>query len=355
MIRLRPWVWLQLVIGWLPVWVLYTLLVSPVNEIHAGSSLRSAPLTAFIAVAIAAALGILVQRFTERNPWPYPFRPGFIALHFGAAVLYSALWVTLKAGAEVLLHPDRDLMAVFHFLLLPNLVLGIWLYVMVAGVTYAARATERASQAEAIAARSQLAALRGQLNPHFLFNALHTVVQLIPRDPKEASRAAEGIANLLRTTVEEDRDLIPLAEERSFVERYLELERVRFGDRLRVRINTTPQTEHVLVPSFALQTLVENAVRHGAGPQLEPTEITIEASLSGGLLTLTVTDTGKGAPAPGPLVGKATGTGLQRLRERLEVLYGSGARLTLTGGATGFTAALSIPETPADEATWGVL
>src|SRR4026208_1160253 len=100
---------------------------------------------------------------------------------------------------------------------------------MVSGVVYASEATERASKAEAIAARSQLAALRAQLNPHFLFNALHTVVQLMPVDPKGASRAAEQLAGLLRVTLEQDRDLVLLAEEWSFVEKYLELESLRFG------------------------------------------------------------------------------------------------------------------------------
>lgn len=348
----RPWVWLQLIIGWLPVWAMYSLLVSPANPIHSNAPLGGAVIRGLIAVSIAAALGLLVQRFTDRLPWPHPFRAGFVAIHLLAAALYSIAWHGLKGGIEFLIH--RDAGAAFHFLLLPSFVLGVWLYVMVAGVSYAARATERAARAEAIAARSQLAALRGQLNPHFLFNALHTVVQLIPRQPKEAAQAAERIAGLLRTAIEEDRDLISLAEERSFVERYLELERIRFGDRLRVTIRTNPETEHVLVPSFALQTLVENAVRHGAAPNLEPTEIVIEARLSGGLLSLTVSDTGSGAR--GDPVAKGGGTGLSRLRERLEVLYGSEARLTVSSGAAGgFAASLTLPEAPADEATWGVL
>ncbi len=338
----RTWVWLQLILGWLPVWALYTLMVSPANPIHGATPAGHAVLSGFIAVGIAALLGLVVQRFTERVPWPHSFRPGFLAVHLGAAAVYSALWVTLKFGAELLIHPQSAMS--FHFLLLPNLVLGIWLYVMVAGISYAAQASQRAALAEASAARSQLAALRGQLNPHFLFNALHTVVHLIPKDPGGAARAAEQIAGLLRTTLEEDRDMVTLDEERAFVERYLELERIRFGDRLRVSIRTSEDAGAALLPSYALQTLVENAVRHGAAPRIEPTEIVVEGRVDGGTLTLTVRDTGEGIALSS--TSTKGGTGLQRLRERLAALYGRDARLTLEEGATGgCTASLWIPQT----------
>lgn len=335
----RTWVWLQLLLGWLPVWALYTLMVSPANPMHGETPAGQAVLSGFIAVVIAAMLGLVVQRLIERIPWTYPLRPGFLGVHLAAAAVYSVCWVLLKNGAEFLIHPHS--INSFHFLLIPNLILGVWLYVMVAGISYAMKASQRAALAEASAARSQLAALRGQLNPHFLFNALHTVVHLIPRDPRGAARAAEQIAGLLRTTLDGDRDIVTLAEEREFVERYLELERIRFGDRLRVSLRTSGDAGAALLPSFALQTLVENAVRHGAAPRIEPTDIAIEGKLQGAMLLLSVHDTGGGI-APGVATG---GTGLQRLRERLTALYGGTARLELdTGAAGGFTALLTIPQ-----------
>ena len=336
----KSWVWLQLIIGWLPVWALYTLLVSPANPMHGRTPVPYAMHAGLIAVGIAAMLGFAVYRLTRRIPWPRPFRARFIGLHLLAASVYSLACLGLRGAVELLLHLQS--VAAFQFFLLPSFVLGIWLYVMVAGVSYATQATERAALAEASAARSQLTALRGQLNPHFLFNALHTVVQLIPRNPGQAAHAAEQIAGLLRTTLEEDRDIVTLAEERAFVERYLDLERTRFGDRLRVSIATSPEADAARLPSFSLQTLVENAVRHGAAPRVEPTDIAVDGRITEGALVLTVRDSGVGLPAQPSANG---GSGLERLRERLTALYAGRAKLALANGTGGgCTATLIVPQ-----------
>jgi LytS/YehU family sensor histidine kinase len=258
------------------------------------------------------------------------------------APLFAGSWVLLTSLLESLIWGRFVILAPAG--IVPYLTLGVWLYVMVAGVAYATRAAERAARAETAAARAQLAALRGQLNPHFLFNALHTVVHLIPREPERAQQAAEQVAGLLRTVTEEDRDLVSLDRELEFVERYLALERLRFADRLRVQIDVAEPVRDLLVPSFALQTLVENAIRHGVAPKIEPTDVEITGRLSDGTLVLTVLDTGAGRRAGGP--AGDNGTGLSRLRERLGVLYGDRARLDIeepTGG--GFAASLIIPVT----------
>jgi signal transduction histidine kinase len=334
----RAWVWLHLLIGWLPVWALFTTLIVTA---HPDTHFAGASLIALRMMVAAAALGFLVQRLTERLPWPHPFRVRFLALHAVAGGLYAVAWLLLNSAIESLLR--GQVIIIVGYGIGPFLVLGVWLYVMVAGVSYATQAAERTARAEANAARSRLAALRAQLHPHFLFNALHTVVQLIPREPRRAAQAAEELAGLLRTTIEEDRDLVSLAEERAFVERYLAIERLRFGERLRVRTDIPSDTEDVLVPAFALQTLVENAVRHGAAPQIEPTEITVTARVVAGVLTLTVHDTGAGATPDA--VAHSAGTGLRRLRDRLASLYDSRARLDAAAGpGGGFSATLVVPK-----------
>jgi signal transduction histidine kinase len=344
MTRVRTWVWPQLIIGWLPIWALYTTLIAtshPDNGIH-----RSA-FGALASILVAALLGLLVQRLTERLLWPRPLTARFIAIHLVGAAAYASARMFLSQLVQSHLHPGAGLVG--RYPVAGYLVLGVWLYVMVAGVAYAAQATERAAKAEAAAARAQLAALRSQLQPHFLFNALHTVVQLIPREPKRAAQAAEQLAGLLRTTVEEDRDLVTVAEELAFIERYLDLERIRFGDRLEVEVAVSDAAAAAVIPSFALVTLVENSVRHGAAPRIEPTLVRIDGRVEGATLVLVVEDGGVGARAEDLAAGK--GTGLRRLRERLTGLYGGRATLSFgprVGG--GLVATLRVPASaPGDD------
>lgn len=338
----RP-VWLQLLIAWIPVWALFiTLVLTAHPKIHA----LEASHIAFRSILAASALGLLVLRFTERFLWPHPFRLSFLAIHVLAAAAYSLGFLLLNSLIESIM--SGRLVIVVGIGIGPTFVVGVWLYVMVAGVSYAVRASERAALAEASAARSQLASLRSQLNPHFLFNALHTVVQLIPREPRRAAQAAEQLATLLRSTLEQDRDIVSVAEEWAFVERYLDLERIRFGERLRVHVDLSESARLALIPSFAVQTLVENAVRHGAAPRVEPTDVTILGRMTEHTLTLTVRDTGNGSNGDGGSNGESRGTGLERLRERLSALYGRGARLDLDRTPTGFTASLTIPQTAGD-------
>lgn len=289
----------------------------------------------------AAVVAFLVYLFARRVPWPRPFRLRFALTNLAAALASGLLWFGFSVVFETLFidHPLEIRVAErwgeFIFL-------GFFLYVVVAGITYSVEATARAARAEAVATRTQLAALRAQLHPHFLFNALHTVVQLIPIDPARAAEAAELVASLLRTALEEERDEVTLDDEWAFVSRYLEVEHIRFGDRLRVRAEVDPDLLDERVPSFALQTLVENAVRHGAAHRVAPTEIVVTAAGTASDLTLSVRNTGDRLP-PGPLKNGA-GTGLTRLRERLAFLYGSAARLTC--GAVedgGFEAVVVVP------------
>lgn len=331
----RRWVWLQLIIGWFPVWALYTTLILTAH----GTSFAHAGFAGLRAIGAAAVLGLAVHRLARRLPWRQPVRLGFVAIHIGAAAVFAISWMFLTSLMESGIR-GRHVIVASPYGIIPFLTLGVWLYVMVAGVAYANQGTERAIRAEAIAARSQLEALRSQLNPHFLFNALHTVVQLIPQDPDRAAHAAEQLAALLRTTLEQDRDLVSLAEEWEFAQRYLEIESLRFGERLRVRSELTDDSRNALLPSFALQTLVENAVRHGAAPRVEPTDISIIARVDNDRLTISVADTGNGSNGD-----RSNGTGLQRLRDRLSVLYSGRATLDVSsppGG--GYTASLSIPQ-----------
>ncbi|HSS27092.1 MAG TPA: histidine kinase [Usitatibacter sp.] len=331
----RTWLWVQVAAAWLPVWALFTILMMDVHELP----LRVASVGALQLIVAAAILAYPVHLFARRHPWPHPFRPGFMLRHALGAALYSVGWIAVVSVIRSL--------TVGHFAIAAGpgltafLVTGVWLYLIVAGVIYANEAARRAGELEAHAARAQLAALRSQLHPHFLFNALHTVVQLIPVDPRGAANAAEQLGAALRTTVDEERDLVTLAEEWAFVERYLAIESIRFGDRLVVRPRIADEALAAELPSFALQTLVENAVLHGAQENEAPTLVTIEARVEGATLWVIVSDDGPGGTGEG-------GTGLRRLRDRLRALYGDRAVLACGARAPrGFEASLKVPQEPA--------
>jgi len=335
-----PWVWSQLLVGWLPVWALFTLLLASVHHMSMGS----AALIGLRLTAGAAVLGLGVHRFTGWLPWPRAFSLRFVLLHLAAAAVFSAGWLAFNSIVESLMR-GRAVLAPGPGVL-PFFVTGVWFYAMIAAMAYAHRAAVRESETAAAHARSQLAALRQQLHPHLLFNALHTVVQLIPVDPRAAERAAELLAGVLRTTFEEQRDLVTLDEEWRFVQRCLAIESLRFGERLRVKSAIDDAALGCLLPSFALQTLVENAVRHGAAPAIDPTEVTVRARRDGGTLVVEVQDDGAGADLSRADTARG-GSGLARLRERLHWLYAGSARLDCTsrpGG--GFTARLVLPIDP---------
>jgi LytS/YehU family sensor histidine kinase len=291
---------------------------------------------------MACAIWWLVRRV----PWPRPFRVSFALMHVATWFVLALTWcVATNLMITVAGVGDSDAL-LYH--LDEHLLLGAFIYVFVAGPTYAATASARAAQAEAtvaraeaVAASTQLAALRAQIHPHFLFNALHTVVQLIPVEPAKAAEAAEMVAGLLRTSIGEQRDEVSLGDEWRFVSRYLAVEQIRFEERLQVRSEIPPALLDERVPSFALQTLVENAVQHGATPRVAPTEIVVSAARGPSAMTLAVRNTGDANPSTN---GAGSGTGLARLRERLAVLYGEAATLTtrpLVEG--GYEAVLVVP------------
>ena len=296
-------------------------------------------------VTAGALAAFLLYRFVRRTPWPRPFRYRFVLLHAVVAVAFGVCWTLLTIAIESLFTGNpMQTRTVWRLVELPTELpsISLLLYAVVVGIGYSVEGRARTARLETDAMRAQLAALRAQLHPHFLFNALNAVVQLMRLDPARAEEAAESIASLLRTTLEEERDEVTLDDEWSFVSRYLEVERIRFGDRLRVSADVDRHFLAERVPPFALQTLVENAVRHGAAHRVEPTEIVVTAARTPSQLSLSVRNM-VGAEPLGT-VSNGTGTGLLRLRERLKLLYGDAARLTCGAQEDGsFEAVLVVP------------
>jgi LytS/YehU family sensor histidine kinase len=296
---------------------------------------------------VGCAVAVVVFRLVPRVPWPRTLGWRFVAFHVVAAPVATALWFFVALGLEPLVGAQSGVDFATRFK--ERMVIGSFFYVLIAGLSYSAHGARRAAQAEAIAAQTQLAALRSQLQPHFLFNALHTIVQLIHIEPRRAAEAAEIVADLLRRTLEEQRDEVPLRDEWRFVSQYLTVEQIRFGDRLVVKTDLPPDLESERVPSFALQTLVENAVQHGAAPRVAPTEIAITGTRSDSELVISVRNSGDSDAMQAN--GNGTGTGLTRLRERLSALYGDSATLISQPVSTGgYEAVLTVPRKRPDGA-----
>lgn len=207
------------------------------------------------------------------------------------------------------------------------------------------RARERqAAELEALLARAQLHALAGQLRPHFLFNALHGVSTLMHRDVDAADEMLSELSALLRSTLERDGvHEVPLHEEMATVRHYVQIMRVRFGDRLTVAEEIDPSARDALVPPLMLQPLVENAVEHGIARDRGAGHIWIRARANGDGCTITVADDGPGLLG-GSDAAVREGVGLSNTRRRLRQLYGDAATLTLqTVGGRGTDVTLRLP------------
>ena len=179
---------------------------------------------------------------------------------------------------------------------------------------------------------ARLDALQRQINPHFLFNTLNSIASLVRSKPELAREMTVKLANILRALLKEHDSYVPLRDELSFTDDYLDIEVVRFGtDKLRVEKDIDPRTLSILVPSILLQPLIENSIKHGLEPRIHGGTVTLRSRLMGDRVSIEVADDGVGIVS-GPnssLQRNGAGIGMKNVRERLEVLYGSQARFTV--------------------------
>ena len=229
--------------------------------------------------------------------------------------------------------------APFPLTLRGNSALAIYLIVMTAShaLAYYRRARDRDRQALVLTAglnQARLDALRLQLQPHFLFNTLNAISTLVHRDAAAADELIADLSDLLRASLENQDHEVPLAREIELLDRYLAIEQTRLGDRLRIVRDIDPAAAAALVPTFLLQPIAENAIRHGLEPRAAPGTLTVSARRVGDELHLAVTDDGVGlGPAAAPTARR--GIGLANSEERLRTLHAGRARLTLLSPPAG--------------------
>lgn len=311
--------------------------------------------------ALTPLIGWLASRFPLVPPTARA-----IAVHAFAALAISPIHSAWWAMLLVVVRPydamgTREFAVAFRGVALSGLAEQLLMYGGVLTAHHAAlyyrkyRERERlAARLEASLAEARLHALELQLQPHFLFNTLNAAVALARAGDADATaRVLVLLGDLLRQLLRRDAPHeVPLREELALLDTYLEIQRVRFGDRLRVGWDVDDAVRDALVPQLVLQPLVENALQHGIAPRSRAGRLDIIAARSGDQLRLAVRDDGPGI-APGFSLAAATGLGLRNTRERLRRLYGERGELALATTGDRTTAAIELPLHTAPEAAGG--
>jgi two-component system, LytTR family, sensor kinase len=230
----------------------------------------------------------------------------------------------------------------------------LWTFCLALALLWAARASRasdvnaaRAAEAEASAAKAHSAALRLQLNPHFLFNTMNSISSLVALDRKdEAEDMIERLCDFLRASLNADpMEDVPLSQEIDAIDAYLSIEATRFGDRLHIDIDIAPEVAEVPVPNFILQPLVENAIKHGVSAVKGQATLTIAAARDGDDLVLTVLNEAAEPDGASSVSTSGTGIGLSNSRQRLANRYGDRAGLHTQPTAKGYHAQVRLPLT----------
>jgi signal transduction histidine kinase len=332
-------------------WAVYGIIVSfadQLDRLAAGNfdtGRYALTLASMLPSAMLLALAWPLSGHVERRG----YRPAkVIAIHIGAAFVYAFL---SQGVFWIWFNPNRALSWYFWPLLYQAMT-----YLLGAGVFHLIRAGEAAhrqalamKEAQNLVIASELSALRNKLNPHFLFNTLHSIIALTQRNPAAAETALFQFSDMLRYVLDTERsgsDRVTLNEELDFVRDYLELEQLRLGERLHVEWDLDEDAGDHLLPALSLQPLVENSIKHAFNPHSRPgiLHIGTRRDAATGALTMMVRDTGPGAdPA---LINSSSGLGLRTIERRLQLDYGSRATMRVKSApGAGFSVSVTIPAT----------
>jgi signal transduction histidine kinase len=312
-------------------------------------------------------IALLIVQFDRRLPFSDLQIGRRLLAHIPGSLVLTSLCLYVEAGLKALLGLGPVQAVADPGVLLQSVDTGMFLWVwiiywMILGAWLAKRYQERLrwselqrERTERLSTQAQLRSLRLQIDPHFLFNALNAISSEVEADPVSARNMIEHLGNLLRLTLDtNDRQLVPLFEELSFLDHYLAIQRIRFGDRLRFEQVIDEDVRHVLVPSMTIQPLVENSIRHGLSQRARGGLVRVAATRSDEQhIRITVEDDGVGLPADWS-PGKSLGLGLSITAQRLAALYprqdGVFDVRRRTGGGT--EVELRLPIHPEEGTSW---
>jgi two-component system, LytTR family, sensor histidine kinase AlgZ len=336
--------------AWVPVEVLLALLLARHGTLGlVAAAVIGAPL------AIVYAFICLSAFYVCRSEPLESARPErTLAIHIAAAAVSSGIWLVaariLAAGAARLSPIFAAAPAAVAREQALIVTMGLLLFLLASAVHYVLLAAERSREIERqslelriLAREAELRALRAQIDPHFLFNSLHSIGALTGSDPPGARRMAILLADFLRDTIAlGGRDRISLSDELRMIDRFLAIERVRFGERLAVELRLDERADVCQVPPLILQPLVENAVTHGIAGLVEGGTIRIQTTKNGSRLAVVV----ENPCDPDRRPGRGTGVGLANVGRRLEAAFGGEAWMTSNEADGRFRVELTLPVTP---------
>jgi two-component system, LytTR family, sensor kinase len=355
----RPRFWIFYTAAWIPYAVSYFLAFASVPSLRSIAFIQT-----LYNIGPAALLGVGVLRWSQLFPWSRHIRPWFYPLQVASALTYSLLWCVTALLTGSLAHAIATHHFVFgHFSSYAfqwEFFSGLMIYGNIVGFANIAQISRtlaeeerRRTVAESLKSKAELAVLRAQLNPHFLFNTLNSLAALVGQNPDHAGEALMQLGDMLRYTLNEHRsnsdDDVSLRDELLFTDNYLALEGLRLGDRLKVLRSIDPTTLSCRLPALTIQPLVENAIRHGIAPRSKGGSLAISAKREEGKLLLSVSDDGVGTEPQKALT--SAGLGIRTVQQRL-FLYSHGASSFAVEGkpGEGFVVSIALPlEKPEEE------
>ena len=345
-------------------WLIYSLAWIPYALTFAAVFLSQSPInfadlltTVGRSVISAAILGVFVILVCNRIDWSYHRQIWFFPLHIFLSILYSFGWMFflffLISVSQFYQNGKWQFVFFTGYALQWQVFTGITIYATIVSIVYVLQVVQnlreeerRAARAETLYAQNSLAVLQAQLNPHFLFNTLHSLMALVRYDAEKAETAIEKLSEMLRYSLKDkgrsDKYLVRLEDELNFVENYLELEKMRLCERLTVRKNIENETLDCLIPAFTIQPLVENSIKHGIAPKNISAEISISIKRENENLKIEVADNGIGSENGN--YQNSEGLGLKLVREQLQINYGEKSKFEIeTNLNKGFKTKIEIP------------
>jgi two-component system, LytTR family, sensor kinase len=285
------------------------------------------------------------------NPRRLRQRPYQLRLMFQLGCLFSIIFCGLLRGEVNSLFPNRIFVApIWHekgWLLVAAYASSIFAVMLPLKIWNNTRNEKKLEAQQLRLNEARLAALTSQINPHFLFNTLNSVSSLIRTNPEQARSVVYRLSSILRRLLRKTDNLTPLREELAFIDNYMAIEMVRFGEKLRFIKEIDPQTMDRLVPSMLLQPLIENSIRHGLATKVDGGMIRVRSSLAENRLHLLVEDDGVGIPEARLATLFEQGIGVSNVNERMKVLYGTDYRMWIDSKpGEGTRTGIEIPDMP---------